>query len=207
VNPRRACDLVLKVGGSALDLPALPGRLSSLLRTLRKDGRRIVLLAGGGSAADIVRRWDRRFHFGEEKSHRLALAAMALNGLFLGTVVKGTQPARDRRGLRNAWKAGRVPILDPGAFLDAEEAGFPHALPHRWSATSDSVAAWIAARLGARELLLVKSAPPAEGATIRELAASGYVDRHLERIAARIPAVSMLDLRGRSQRRRKIRRT
>ena len=49
-------------------------------------------------------------------------------------------------------------------------------MPRNWDVTSDSLAAWLAARLGAR-LLLVKRMRPAPGATLHGLALAGLVDR------------------------------
>jgi 5-(aminomethyl)-3-furanmethanol phosphate kinase len=45
-----------------------------------------------------------------------------------------------------------------------------------WAVTSDSLAAWLARRLGARRLVLVKSAAAPSAAAPAELAARGLVD-------------------------------
>ncbi len=42
-------------------------------------------------------------------------------------------------------------MLAPYRWLRAEDA-----LPHSWDVTSDSIAAWVAARVGARRLVLIK---------------------------------------------------
>src|SRR5262249_62419732 len=55
-----------------------------------------------------------------------------------------------------ARAAGLVPILAPSRWLREADP-----LPHSWDVTSDSIAAWIASRVGARRLVLIK--PP--GAT------------------------------------------
>jgi len=65
------------------------------------------------------------------------------------------------------------------------------ALPHSWSVTSDSIAAWLTGLVGARLLVLLKdrhgmaslasaasSAPPG-AMTVAELAAASGVDGHL----------------------------
>ena len=52
----------------------------------------------------------------------------------------------------------------------------PDALTN-WDVTSDSLAAWLALRLGARGVVLVKSCPVPAQATPAELAAAGIVDR------------------------------
>jgi aspartokinase-like uncharacterized kinase len=56
-----------------------------------------------------------------------------------------------------ALEAGRVPVLAPYQWLrDADP------LPHSWDVTSDSISAWVAGRLGAVRLVLVKP-PDASG--------------------------------------------
>ena len=188
---------VVKVGGSLLDFPELPRRLEELLRALWAGGMRPVLIAGGGPAADLARGWDAAFDLGEERAHRLALSAMGLNARLLAEVIHGARLVADRTGLASAWDGGRIPVLDTAPFLEEEEArAAASPLPHRWSATSDSVAGWIALRLEAAELVLVKSAPPPPQATLWDLAAQGYVDRDLPEMAAPIKAVSVVDLRG-----------
>ena len=46
-----------------------------------------------------------------------------------------------------------MPVLQPSRWLREADP-----LPHSWDVTSDSIAAWIAGQLGARQLILVK--PP-----------------------------------------------
>jgi aspartokinase-like uncharacterized kinase len=185
---------VLKVGGSLLVLPDLAARIPDFLE--REAIFRPVLCPGGGAIADLVRVWDRVHALGEERSHRLALAAMALNGLLLVEVLPKALPARDGAGLSAAWEEGAVPVLDARAFIEAEERRAPgEPLPHLWTATSDSVAAWIAGALGAGELVLAKSAPPPPG-SLTDLARLGYLDEHFPRIARGIPRISAVDLRG-----------
>ena len=50
-----------------------------------------------------------------------------------------------------ALDAGLVPVLAPYRWLRAADP-----LPHSWSATSDSVAAWVAGVVGAKRIVLIK---------------------------------------------------
>jgi aspartokinase-like uncharacterized kinase len=50
-----------------------------------------------------------------------------------------------------AIAAGRLNVLAPSGWLSAADP-----LPHSWQVTSDSIAAWVARRLGAKMLVLVK---------------------------------------------------
>ena len=50
-------------------------------------------------------------------------------------------------------------------------------IPANWHVTSDSLAAWLAARLNAKHLVLVKSArPPVEQISLERLVKDGFVD-------------------------------
>ena len=53
------------------------------------------------------------------------------------------------------FTSGRVPVLAPHRWLKSADE-----LPHTWSVTSDSLAAYIAALLGAHRLVVIK---PQEG--------------------------------------------
>jgi 5-(aminomethyl)-3-furanmethanol phosphate kinase len=55
--------------------------------------------------------------------------------------------------IATALRAGQLPVLAPSRWL-----GEADPLPHAWAVTSDSIAAWVAGRVGARRLVLVK--PP-----------------------------------------------
>jgi 5-(aminomethyl)-3-furanmethanol phosphate kinase len=174
---------VVKVGGSLLEFDELATRLH-WLHTRFSDAPTIYI-PGGGPAADIVRTWDEVHGLGEEAAHRLALAAMGLNCRLLASLLPGVRMARSREALfAPSTRAHRV-VIDPLAFIESEEARTLEGplLPHRWAATSDAVAAWVALRVGAAELVLLKPVAPRPGATLHELAASGYVDSVVPELA------------------------
>ncbi len=62
-----------------------------------------------------------------------------------------------------------MPVLAPSAWLRANDP-----LPHSWDVTSDSIAAWVAGRVGARALALVKAEVASEGGSDSNV--NGYVD-------------------------------
>jgi 5-(aminomethyl)-3-furanmethanol phosphate kinase len=143
---RQAPDWVIKVGGS---LGARPARLRRLMEILAGAARRhwLVVVPGGGSFADAVRRADRRFALGDSPAHWMAILAMDQYGYLLARLAPGAALVRSRRELL----PGRLNVLAPSAWLLRADP-----LPHSWDVTSDSIAAWIAGILGARRLMLVK---------------------------------------------------
>lgn len=170
---------VYRLGGSLLSLSDLPQRLDAFLES-RRD-RRALLIIGGGAAADLVRRWDELLHLGEERSHWLALRAMTLNETLVSELLPAMPVVRSRQEAAAEWERGRAAILCAHDFLRDEERRSGPPLPHCWEATSDSIAAWVALRWPADELVLLKSVElnqarrtsdrPAVDACFRELAA------------------------------------
>lgn len=65
-----------------------------------------------------------------------------------------------------------------------------------WDATSDTIAAWIAAHLEARSLVLIKSTSVPRDATREDAARLGVVDPMFPLAARSIPRVEFVNLRG-----------
>jgi len=129
-----------------------------------------VLIAGGGKLADAVREADAVWKLGEEASHWLCIEAMGVSARVLAAVLPEArwEATWDRLLDTLASADGRQPILfSPVQFLSHIEADLPpRPLPHRWSVTSDSIAARLAQVLSASELVLLKSADPAGSVSV-----------------------------------------
>jgi aspartokinase-like uncharacterized kinase len=166
--------VVFKVGGSLLDWPELPARLAEVLAAYRQD--RVALVVGGGTAADVVRSFDRIHGLGELRAHDLAMRSLDLTAHLLATLVDGLVVVERSGELRSAWDGGRVPVLLPRTILAEVETRASRPLPHSWELTSDSIAAVIAVHLGAAELVLLKSAPLPPDVDPREAGRLGLVD-------------------------------
>jgi aspartokinase-like uncharacterized kinase len=150
--------VVVKVGGSLFDWPKLGARLQSWLKTLPSS--KILMFPGGGPTADLIREYDRLHGMGEETAHWLALRALTLNAHFLASLLSSFRPVvvANLQDADAIWEQAALPILDPFRFAQEDE-NRPGHLPHSWSATSDSLAGRLALQLGARKLVLMKSAP------------------------------------------------
>ena len=161
---------VVKVGGGLGD-DALP----ALCSTLGELGQRhpLLVVPGGASFADAVREADRRFGLRAETSHRMAILGMEQFGWLLSELIPGAVRSADLA----PPGAGRATVLLPATLpLDA--------LPASWDVTSDSIAAWVAAWVGAGRLALLKAVDDLDGRarlTVAELAAlpTGGVDAYL----------------------------
>ncbi|QEH37346.1 Amino acid kinase family protein [Aquisphaera giovannonii] len=192
--------VVVKVGGSLLGWPELPGRLAGWLDAQRASGAPsadpvLIVIAGGGPFADAVRDLDRVHGLGDEAAHRLAIRSMDLTAALLAGLLPGSRLVAGRRELLASCRLGAVLVATPGPLLrDLDDAG-PDPLPSSWDVTSDSIAARIAARLGASRLVLLKSRPIADGASLREAAAIGLVDPRFPEVAAGLRRIEVVSLR------------
>ena len=189
---------VIKVGGSLFDWPLLPGRLIAFLEAIQDGGlaNRTVLIAGGGAAVDVIRTLDRLHRLGDETAHQLALHALDLTAVVLAAIVPGSVMIDEIEALAAAWERRLIPIMAPRRVLEAIESSHSDALPASWAVTSDTIAARIAAHLGADRLILLKSAPLPESATLEDAARLGLVDPILPAAAGTLARVEYLNLRG-----------
>lgn len=140
--------IVVKLGGSVVRSPDL----SSWLDAIAASRAPIIVVPGGGALADEVRACQASLGFGDPAAHRMALLAMdqlawAVAGLWSGFVVGATEAE-----LRGALERGQVGVWAPYALI-AERTD----IEASWRMTSDSLALWLAGRLGARRCYLIKS--------------------------------------------------
>jgi aspartokinase-like uncharacterized kinase len=185
---------VVKVGGG-LVRAAGDGALRALCGTLGRLGERhpLLVVPGGAVFADAVRDADRRFGLSAATSHRMAILGMEQFGWLLSELIPRAVRCADLARAR-ALAGGRTAVLLP--------AGLPlDALPESWQVSADSIAAWVADRVGAGRLVLVKEAdglyadwppaparPPIAHLSIAELTALRAAGR-AEGVDAYLPAV------------------
>jgi 5-(aminomethyl)-3-furanmethanol phosphate kinase len=178
-------DLVVKLGGSLL----AEGSLTPLLHTLGELAaeHRVVVVPGGGPFADTVRRACSVHDPGSSASHWMAILGMDQHAQLVAGLLPSARLATGPDEIGAAVADGRLTVLAPFGWLRATDP-----LPHGWHVTSDSIAAWVAARLTARRLVLLKSLDGArgpEGDLLAEIgagaaAAAGIVDEYFERALA-----------------------
>lgn len=157
---------VVKIGGSLL---ADPPRLSAVLAELADGGQGpCVVVPGGGPDADAVRAAQREEGFSDAQAHRRALGAMGATAARFRAIeprlVTSLAPWDDT-------SPETVLVWDPALLCD----GHPD-IPETWDVTSDSLALWLASRIGAPACTLVKSADALPGCDAQTLSRIGLVD-------------------------------
>jgi len=143
-------ETVVKVGGSIL---READAFDSVLAALRAgaQSRRLLIVPGGGAFADTVREVDRRLGLPDSAAHWMAVLAMDQHAHLIAARLAGAVLVAEPREIAAALEARDLPVLAPSRWLRAADP-----LPHSWDVTSDSIAAWVAGRVGARALVLVK---------------------------------------------------
>jgi len=159
---------VVKLGGSHAFSP----HLRDWLGALAGCAGHVVVVPGGKPFSDTVRAAQPRIGFDDRAAHHMALLAMAQYGCALASLHPGYVPADSLTAIRRALRDRLVPVWSPVRMaLRASDVAWS------WDVTSDSLAAWLAGRLGAARLLLVKQvAPPERPVSAGDLVAQGIVD-------------------------------
>lgn len=168
--------IVVKLGGSLFQAGGTDARprCGALLEILARAGRPVVIVPGGGVFADCVRSAQTRLGLSDPAAHRMALLAMHQ----MASVIVDLQPTPGRMilagsldDLARSMDNGMIPVWQPLPMLDAAPD-----LPLDWSITSDGLAAWLGAKIGAERVVLVKSVAMTAGASAERLMRDGVVD-------------------------------
>jgi 5-(aminomethyl)-3-furanmethanol phosphate kinase len=159
---------IVKLGGSLANSKYLAGWLSALAGC----GGRAIIVPGGGPFADAVRAAQAQMGFGDDAAHQLALLAMAQYGEALVSLAPDLRMAASAPAIRRVLREGRVPVWSPAAMVSRRPE-----IPASWDITSDSLAAWLAGKMHARRLVLVKHCGRTLGPLrATDLVAGGLVD-------------------------------
>lgn len=162
--------IVVKLGGSLYNTPELKLWLQTLAEISKSTT--IVIVPGGGPFANQVREAQTLHHFNDTAAHHMALLAMKQFGLMLIALEAKCQPfkALQPEQALSVW-------LPDDSLLS--EAG----LTHSWDLTSDSLALWLAEKLEAEQLFLVKHIHTST-TSIQQLTSNHVIDRHFSALFA-----------------------
>jgi 5-(aminomethyl)-3-furanmethanol phosphate kinase len=160
--------IVVKLGGSVVRSAELPAWLDAIVEAPRP----IVVVPGGGALADEVRACQSQLDFSDRSAHRMALLAMDQLAWAVAGMRQGFTVGAAEDDLRAALGKGSVAVWAPYALI-AERSD----IEESWRLTSDSLALWLAGRIGAESCYLIKSiARAGTTASATQLAQDGIVD-------------------------------
>jgi 5-(aminomethyl)-3-furanmethanol phosphate kinase len=145
---QEARPIVVKLGGSVVRSPELPAWLDAIAASPLLT----IIVPGGGALADEVRACQASLGFGDAAAHRMALLAMDQLAWAIADLRPGFAVGATEADLQAALDRGSVAVWAPYALIsgrtDIEES---------WRLTSDSLALWLAGRVGASRCYLIKS--------------------------------------------------
>ena len=148
---KRDISAVIKVGGNILTDHF--ESINPLFKIIFEQGKflRLIVVPGGGTLADEVRRMHSGYKLSDFTAHFMALLAMDQNAFMINQFLEGSRVVFDPSDARRTTKGHRVAILAPFRLMLNRDP-----LPHSWNVTSDSIAAYIAKTVRAEKLILLK---------------------------------------------------
>ena len=167
---------IVKVGGSLATADELP----ACLVALQRFSEPCLIVPGGGPFVTATAALQARWKLADADAHVMAILGMAQYGWMLSALMPS--------GSRALGLAQFHPELGPAVWIPtvADIAEFA-AMPADWRVSADSIALWVAHRLAAAGLILLKSsAPPSAGASAQQLADCGYVDQYFPTLLAEV---------------------
>ncbi|MFZ2725549.1 MAG: uridylate kinase [Methylococcaceae bacterium] len=172
---------IIKLGGSLLHAQTL---LHCLNRIEKQYSENTVIVSGGGIFADQVRLTQQQWGFDDTTAHEMALLAMQQMALLF----KGLKPNfalahQSESILKLLAGQAHTPVIWSPDIAELNRA----AIAPTWQITSDSLAAWLAKSLSARQLILVKSTPINPRLTLQELINQGIIDEAFSDFVAHAP--------------------
>jgi 5-(aminomethyl)-3-furanmethanol phosphate kinase len=168
--------IVIKLGGSFAFSP----HLGDWIAAIASCAGRVIIVPGGGPFADVVRTAQAQMGFDDEAAHRMGLQATEQYGCAIKSLNEKLSLVSSPDEMRRDLADNRVPVWLPMCMtLGASD------IPQSWDVTSDSLAVWLAGKIGAEMLLLIKHIELRPG-TVRvgDLAARGIVDRAFAKFLA-----------------------
>lgn len=141
---------VVKLGGSLINSPELPRWLDTLVKI--SDGK-VLIVPGGSVFADAVRLAQQLTQVDDTTAHHLALLAMDQFGLLLAGMNPHLATASSELEIAERGWQHRGIVWLPSHMVMADEQ-----IAQNWQVTSDSLSAWIANKINAEHLIIVKSA-------------------------------------------------
>lgn len=163
--------LVVKLGGST----AGHEEMQRWIDALASAAFPLVIVPGGGPFADQVRISQKRLNYSDEAAHAMAILAMDQFGIAIAERHMRLRTAQSIAEIGEMLNGGLIPVWLPSRLaIDAVD------IPATWAVTSDSLSAWLAVKLQADTVLLIKQTDEDQHYSgIADLVVAGIVDSML----------------------------
>lgn len=169
---------VVKIGGSLTDDPLLVDWLEQLNDL---GGGRVIIVPGGGAFAEAARRAQTTWQFDDLVGHNMAVLGMGQFAFLLQGLHPELELCADEKDIVATMHRGRVAVWMPLNLMRRERDELT-----TWDVTSDSLALWLASRLNAEQVILIKSCAIPPHNDWQALADAEVVDRRFPEFAGRV---------------------
>lgn len=159
---------VVKLGGSLARDASLPRWLEMLAEV---GGGRAIVVPGGGPFADQAREAQAWWQLDDLAGHNMAVLGMAQTALMMQALCPALQLAADEAQIREVLRRGQPALWFPLELLRTRSDELTN-----WAVTADSLALWLARRLHAERLLVVKACAVDPKRSLVQLGDAGVLD-------------------------------
>ena len=142
-------EFVIKLGGSLVEHVEKFKELISKLDEYFKV-KPFVLITGGGELADIIRKYYQEYSLSETSAHWMAITTQNMLAKVVNRLIKRSILINHLSQIDNLL-ATQIPIIEPLDILKKDDV-----LPHSWDVTGDAIAIYIAKKINAKKVILVK---------------------------------------------------
>ncbi|MFW9899218.1 MAG: hypothetical protein ACFFDO_08155 [Candidatus Thorarchaeota archaeon] len=147
-------NIIVKIGGKILeDSKSLESTIFQFKELLfeKKIINNIVIIPGGGSYANLIRAIDKDLNIGDDLAHWMAIFTMDFNGIKIIKKFPEIKWFKDFNALEESLMGRSISLFLPYDYLIKVDE-----LPHSWDVTSDSIAVFLASKLGLNCCILIK---------------------------------------------------
>lgn len=141
---------VVKLGGSLMGASELPLCLDKIEVASKQTSYLIV--PGGGRFADSIRHLQKQYRFNDIAAHQMALLAMCQYGYYLKQMKPELIVIKNNEQIKANLDKKSPLLWMPYCLIEDESS-----LESSWDVTSDSLSLWLATKLDAKKLILLKS--------------------------------------------------
>ncbi|MHA2009540.1 MAG: amino acid kinase family protein [Promethearchaeota archaeon] len=164
---------IFKIGGSLLEDFEDLNSIITQFKRLNNEGlvERVIIIPGGGSLANFIRKVYSELKFTEEVAHWMGIISMNYNGIEIGKKFSELKVIEEFDKLQECGK--KFILFLPYRFLKNTDT-----LPHSWDVTSDSITLFLANKLRLINCFLIKDVDgifDIKNRLIKEISTSEFV--------------------------------
>ena len=143
-------DHVIKIGGSLVEHIE---KFKELIAKLEEyfQVKKFALITGGGELADVVRKYYQEYSLSETTAHWMAITTQNMLAKIVNALIKRKSVLINHLTQIDNLLSTQIPIIEPLNILKKNDD-----LPHSWDVTGDAIAIYVAKKINAKNVILLK---------------------------------------------------